>query len=136
MQYLEKLEAGGKLYLAIFGSRLLSDGNSFLCQLILRNSARFSVMSASIHRYMCLSTALTDGPLIKNNRKGSKNYLCRNFFLCPSCRHDFFFWGFRKVSGYRGVWTCLEELHKLYIFFCYICLSVKKQLLVNIRHCL
>ena len=136
MQYLEKQEAGGKLYLAIFGSRLLSDGNSVLCQLILRNSARFSVMSASIHRYMCLSTALTDGPLIKNNRKGSKNYLCRNFFLCPSCRHDFFFWGFRKVSGYPGVWTCLEELHKLYIFFCYICLSVKKQLLVNIRHCL
>ena len=136
MQYLEKQEAGGKLYLAIFGSRLLSDGNCVLCQLILRNSARFSVMSASIHRYMCLSTALTDGPLIKNNRKGSKNYLYRNFSFFQVVGMIFWGGGFRKVSGYPGVWTCLEELHKLYIFFCYICLSVKKQLLVNIRHCL
>ena len=55
MQYLEKQEAGGKLDLAIFGSRLLSDGNSVLCQLILRNSARFSVMSASIFKCCVLN---------------------------------------------------------------------------------
>ena len=81
---------------SIFGSRLLSEGNPVLCQLILpiRNSARFSVMSTSIHRYMCLSTTLTDGPL-KITGRGAKNYCAGIFFLCPSCLQDFFFLGFQ-----------------------------------------
>ena len=86
---------------SIFGSRLLSEGNPVLCQLILpiRNSARFSVMSTSIHRYMCLSTALTDGPL-KITGRGAKNYLCRNFFPLSKLSAGFFFSG---VSGWLVV---------------------------------
>lgn len=122
---------------SIFSSRLLSEGNPVLCQLILRirNSARFSVMSTSIHRYVCLSTTLTDGPL-KITGRGAKNYLCRNFFSFVQVVCRIFFLGFQ--DGKRLSWrvACLEELHKLHIFFWYICLSVKKQLLVNIRHCL
>lgn len=96
---------------SIFSSRLLSEGNPVLCQLILRirNSARFSVMSTSIHRYGCLSTTLTDGPL-KITGRGAKNYLRRNFFSFVQvvCR-IFFFWGFRMVSGYPGVWRVLRS---------------------------
>ena len=96
---------------SIFSSRLLSEGNPVLCQLILRirNSARFSVMSTSIHRYVCLSTTLTDGPL-KITGRGAKNYLCRNFFSFVQvvCR-IFFFWGFRMVSGYPCVWRVLRS---------------------------
>lgn len=95
-------------------------------------------MSASIPRYMCLSTALTDGLLIKNKRKGRKELFLQELifsFVQVVCM--IFFLGFQE--GKRLSWrvdACLEEFHKLHIFFCYICLSVKKQLLVNIRHCL
>lgn len=86
---------------SIFGSRLLSEGNPVLCQLILRIRN-----SAQVH----VSFYCTNRRTIKNNRKGRKKLFVQEFFSFVQvvCR-IFFFWGFRMVSGYPGVWRVLRS---------------------------
>ena len=77
-------------------------------------------MTKSIHRYMCLSTTLTEGPLDSYwiTGAGVQKIIWAGIFSFVQvvCKM------FLLLRFQDGVWTCLEE----HIFFCYICLSLKK----------
>lgn len=76
---------------SIFGSRLLSEGNPVLCQLILRIRN-----SAQVH----VSFYCTNRRTIKNNRKGRKKLFVQEFFSFVQVVCRIFFSG---VSGWLVV---------------------------------